>query len=385
MNSREKFLSCMAFDPGGPIPKWEYGYWAAAVRGWYEEGLEVSAKIPDDLVGGDSIRAEVMGYKPGGYVDTEIHAIFNQDAHQRRIPVDNFIYPRFEEVVLEDHPDSEVVRDGWGIVRHKKKDQSSLDHFVSGPVSTMNDWEELKEEHLQADTVGRFPENWETLVEEYKQRDYPLVLGGGQGFFGSVRYLLGEVEALVGFIKKPELVHAINDHLCDLWIGLTDKVLKDIKPDIFLIWEDMCYKSGPLISPKMVAEFMVPYYKRLCGYLNENGIDIIHVDTDGDARPIIELLLEGGMTGTFPLEVNANMDVAELRKSFPSLQMIGGVDKMALLAGKDAIDNELDNKILPVMKEGGFIPTIDHLVPPGISWENFSYYREKLNRMIDEL
>lgn len=384
MNTREKFLTTLLFESRSEIPKWEYGYWAEAVLNWRQEGFSGTQQFPIGFTGGKSVRAEIMGYKPGGFVDLDIHQLFEMDKHQRRIPVNNFIYPRFEEKILEDLQDTIVVRDGWGITRRKKKDQSSLDHFVSGPVSSIEDWEKLKE-RLQPDTPGRFPDNWQELVTGYKQRDYPLILGGGHGFFGSVRYLMGEVESLMGFIESPELIHAINDHLCNLWIDLSDRVLKFIKPDMFLIWEDMCYKNGPLISPAMVEEFMVPYYKRLCGFLKDNGVEIIHVDTDGDAWKIIKPLLAGGMTGTFPLEVNANMDVIQLRESFPNLQLIGGVDKMALIKGKDAIDNELVNKILPVMKQGGFIPSIDHLVPPGVSWENFRYYREKLNHLIDSL
>ncbi len=385
MNSREKFLACMSFDPGGITPRWEYGYWAEAIRNWYADGLTPSKQIPQELSGGASIRAEVMGYKSGGFVDLEIHALFNMDSHQRRIPIDNFIFPKFKEIIIEDHPTSVVMQDGWGIVKHKKKDQSSLERFISGPVKTLADWENVREEHLQPDSAGRFPENWSELVEEYKQRDYPLVLGGGQGFFGSIRYLMGEVQALMGFIQTPDLIHAINDHLCNFWIALYGKVLQDIKPDMALIWEDMCYKNGPLISPTMVRVFMLPYYKRLCGFLKDNNVDIIHVDTDGDASSILPILIEGGVTGTFPLEVNAKMDVMKLREAFPKLQMIGGVDKMALLKGKEAIDVELETRIKPALKTGGYIPTVDHLVPPGVSWENFKYYRERLNTMIDEL
>jgi hypothetical protein len=300
MNTREKFLATMAFDAGSSVPKWEYGYWAGAVTGWIEEGLEYSQEVPPTLGEGGSVRAEAMGYKPGGFVDQDIHQLFRMDAHQRRIPVDNFIFPRFEEMIIEDHPTSVIYRDGWGIVRQKKKDLSSLERFISGPVSSLEDWEKLKE-RLQPNTPGRFPDDWKELVTEYQQRDYPLVLGGGQGFYGSIRYLLGEVEALTGLIKKPSLIHAINDHLCDLWIAISDRVIKDVKPDMFLIWEDMCYKNGSLISPAMVEEFMVPYYKRLCGFLKDNGVDIIHVDTDGDATEIIGPLMEAGMTGTFPL------------------------------------------------------------------------------------
>ncbi|HEY60726.1 MAG TPA: hypothetical protein G4N92_08620 [Anaerolineae bacterium] len=383
MNAREQFITNMQFQPNIPVLKWEYGYWAGAVRRWYKEGLNPKFPIPDELGTGDSVRAEIMGYKSGGFVDQDIHKLLGLDEHQHRIPLNNFIYPLFEKKIIEDHGDSFVFQDGWGIIKHQRKDRSAPERFLSAPVKTMEDWEEIKEERLQPVLEGRLPENWRSLVEKYKARSYPLTIGGGQGFFGSPRYLLGDIEVLTALIDKPKLIHAINKHLLSFWIELYDQIFEDVNPDNALIWEDMCFKNGPLISPSMFKEFMLPYYKELCGFLKSRGVKIIFVDTDGDARKLIPLFLEGGVTGTFPLEVAANMDVSELRKAFPKLQMIGGVDKLKLMSTKEKIDDELDQKVLPVMKLGGYIPAVDHLVPPNISWDNFLYYRRRLNDAID--
>ena len=76
------------------------------------------------------------------------------------------------------------------------------------------------------------------------------------------------------------------------------------------------------------------------------------------------------------------MDVVELSESFPELRLLGGIDKLKIAAGREAIDEELQRKIPIMLDRGGYIPTVDHGVPPGISWENFKYYREKLNTMI---
>jgi|GEM_PF-6538882 len=91
MNTREKFLATMTFGSRGEIPKWEYGYWAEAVRNWHKEGLTESQSLPEGFSGGESVRAEIMGYKSGGFVDLNIHELFEMDKHQHRIPIDNFI------------------------------------------------------------------------------------------------------------------------------------------------------------------------------------------------------------------------------------------------------------------------------------------------------
>ena len=65
--------------------------------------------------------------------------------------------------------------------------------------------------------------------------------------------------------------------------------------------------------------------------------------------------------------------------------LIAPLNKSAIAGGKDSTDRELEDKIFPAVKLGGYLPTIDHLVHPQISWKDFVYYREKLNHFIDNL
>jgi uroporphyrinogen decarboxylase len=128
---------------------------------------------------------------------------------------------------------------------------------------------------------------------------------------------------------------------------------------------------------------MLPGYKKLTGFLMDRGVKNIIVDSDGDVWKLLPLFLEGGVTGLYPFEVKAGMDVVEVRKVYPKLQMLGGFSKTALIAGEEEIDIELDLKIPWMLEQGGYIPYMDHLVPPDVSWENFYYYRTKLNGLID--
>jgi len=385
MNAREKFLAQMSFEKNAPIPKWEYGYWAGVVRQWYESGLPKTVGIPDELQGGLSVRAEIMGEKPGGFVDRDIHTYFQMDDGFKRIPVNNFMCPQFETEVLEDHGEWILWRNSFGIIARQLKDRSSLEAFVESPVTSMKDWERLKTERFSLNIEDRLPPDWLSLVSDYQQRDYPLILGGGQGFYGSPRYLIGDERLLYYFIQQPELILAINKHLCDLWIDLYDHVLKQVKPDMFLIWEDMCYRSGPLISPAMFDKFMLPFYKRLTGVLRDHNVKIIFVDTDGNFWKLIPHFLEGGVTGVFPVEVTAGMDVTEVRKIYPTLQLMGGVDKQELFKEIQQIDQYLQRAIFPVLKTGGYVPAIDHLVPTNTPWDSFAHYRICLNKKIDEI
>jgi uroporphyrinogen decarboxylase len=131
----------------------------------------------------------------------------------------------------------------------------------------------------------------------------------------------------------------------------------------------------------MFEEFLLPYYKKLTGFFLDNGIEVILVDTDGDCRPLIPLFIEGGTTGLYPMQVTGGMDVVTIGQQYPDLQLIGGLDKVAISRGPEAIDRELETKVPPLLRRGGYIPMADHLVPPDVSWDDFVYYRRKLASM----
>ena len=77
----------------------------------------------------------------------------------------------------------------------------------------------------------------------------------------------------------------------------------------------------------------------------------------------------------------AGCDINALQGEYPTLGMMGGIDKRALAIGPKEIDAELE-RIRPAMEIGGYVPALDHGVPDDVSWDNYRYYAEKLKIMI---
>jgi uroporphyrinogen decarboxylase len=76
------------------------------------------------------------------------------------------------------------------------------------------------------------------------------------------------------------------------------------------------------------------------------------------------------------------MDPVRIRRKFgKGLRLWGGVDKREIARGPEAIDRHLA-ALAPLIEEGGFIPTVDHTVPPDISWDNFRYYMDVKRRLL---
>jgi len=382
MNTRERYLALMTFEEVDRTLMWELGYWGGTIRRWYKEGLPEDKGVPEEVPDGSSVMAECAGIPLGRFGEYDAHHYFNLDPPVVRVPLNIGAYPPFEEKVVEDHGSWYIWQERDGSLRKELKDKSTLPSIVGTPVKTRDDWERFKAERLKPTLEGRLPDNWPELVKEYKHRDYPLGLGQMHGFFGTPRYLLGEVDVLTTYYDNPELMKDMVNYLADFWIALFDGVLKEVDVDAMFIWEDMCYKAGPLISPDTFREFILPGYKKLTGFLKERGVKVINVDSDGDVWKLIPLWIEGGVNVLYPFEVAAGMDIVEVRKAFPKLGIIGGIDKRAVIQGKEAIDRELESKVPFMLESGGFIPTIDHVVPPDTSFENFRYYRQKLERMV---
>jgi len=172
------------------------------------------------------------------------------------------------------------------------------------------------------------------------------------------------------------------DYLTEFWVSLYDQVLRQVTPDVCTVGGDFCYNNGPLMSPSAFREFFLPGFQALSSIMRDNGVTSVMVHSDGDVRPVLPLLVESGATGLHPFEVTNGQDIVEIREAFPRFQIFGGLDKRAAVAGKEAIDRELEAKLPFMLRQGGYIPYTDHYVSPDISWENFLYYRGRVNEYV---
>ncbi len=92
--------------------------------------------------------------------------------------------------------------------------------------------------------------------------------------------------------------------------------------------EDFAGKSGPLIGPVQIREHMQPYYLAAWEIVQEAGGRIFQQDSDGNINPVVDALLDCGLTCMYPLEPAAGMDIVALRKQYGQrLSMSGGIDK----------------------------------------------------------
>lgn len=379
MTDKERFHRTMRFERPDRMLAWEQGFWGGSVERWYREGMPRRHGVQGEPAFGDTVRGPATPVDAGSKVCLDVAAGAGLDKPSLKVPVELFLCPQFKTEVLEDHGDRQVVRDEYGIVKQIAKERDSVPHFLSWPVTTREDFDRLAAERLDPDTPERFPADWKEQVKRLNAYDGVVALGGYPcGFFGAPRYFMGEIAILIAFLDDPALVHHMIDTLVDLWAKLYDRVLREVRVDCIHLWEDMSYKNGPLISPALFRSFLVPAYRRITEVARGHGVKVVLLDTDGDCTSLIPGFMDGGVTGLYPFEVQAGMDVREIRREFPTLQILGGVDKKEIAAGPARIDAELERRLPGMISGGGYIPMADHQVPPEVSWEDYRYYRKRV-------
>ena len=174
----------------------------------------------------------------------------------------------------------------------------------------------------------------------------------------------------------PALMHEMMEFFADFIIETSRPVLEKIQVDYFVLNEDMSMKGGPLLGPETFRTFIFPHLKRLVEFFRSYGTKYVAVDSDGDPTLLIPLLLDAGVDTIWPIERASNVSPQLWRDKFGNaLRLWGGIDKRVLSQGKSAIQAHL-LEFAPLIEEGGFIPTVDHLVPPEVSWDNFQYYMD---------
>lgn len=369
LTHRERFLNVMDYKPVDKVPNYEAGVWGQTRERWAEEGLNENNLHWNWFTG-----EEYFSMDPREFIDVNYGMI-----------------PKFEYKVLERTERYEIIRDGIGRVRKALIEgmvggtRACMDEYISFPVSNIDDFRKLKKRYDP--TLGsRYPAQWKKIMlPAWKNRQHTLVLGKNcstLGFYWLAREWMGTVNLCYAWYDEPELMHEMMEFICDFNIEVSKPVLAETDVDYVMISEDMSMKTGPLLNPGTYREFIFPQMKRLVEFFKKNGVKYVMVDTDGNCELLIPMLMECGVDAIWPLERVAGMDPVRLRKEYGrDLRLFGGVDKMELAKGKDAIDRHLA-ELLPLIEEGGFIPTVDHTVPPDVSLENFSYY---MKRKIDLL
>ena len=322
MNHVDRFRAVMNFLPLDRLPRWEWAmWWDLTIDRWHQEGL------PQELT-------DVF----------EISQYFGLD------PYKQFWFSTTDPTI------------------------EAVQHHVQGTVSNMDDYRRIR--------PSLYPDHCAAIAAMQpwarKQADGEVVVWITlEGFFWFPRTLLTFERLMLAYYDQPELLHQINQDLLNFNLRLLDQIGKTCVPTFATIAEDMSYNHGPMVSRRICEEFMTPYYRQLLARLQEmNALTI--VDTDGNVTNLVPWLQSVGVDGVLPLERQAGVDGMTLRKTYPTLRMVGHYNKLVMHLGEAAMREEFE-RLLPLVRTGGFLPSVDHQTPPEVPLADYRLFLRLLN------
>ena len=325
MSSRERFRQTMSYGTADRVPYFEEGIRKDVLRAWRAQGLAAEA---------------------------DLATMFPCDRRERM------------EVDLEPRP----------------KLLSRLDKITNL---------EKFDRRLNPSDKKRLPSRWPRRVRDWQSREHVLMLYVHRGFFLTmgVRNWRSFTDVMILLVDQPDFVRRKMKIQGDFSARLTDRILQEVEVDAVVFSEPIGGNDRPLISPKMYEEFVLRNYEPVLNVLRHHKVETVCFQTFANARILMPSILKWGFNCLWACEVNIDaMDYRSLRKEFGrDLRLIGGIDLDALRKGKAAIRREIEEKVPPLIEEGGFIPLADGRVRADVPFENYVYYRQLLEKVTQKL
>jgi len=319
MISKKRFHETMAYENPDRVPYFEEGIRDDVLQEWCNQGLDPNIKLSH---------------------------LFHTD--------------HFEEIAPELDPNPEF----W------PKNSSELKKY---------------QKHLKVEDPNRFQDNWDSIIETARQSDQVTVLRVHRGFFLTMGvYKWERFDKVLSLLYESPVF--VNEYMAvhgDFALRMLQKVLNEVDLDAAIFSEPIGNNEGPLISPQMYESFVLENYLPLLNTLQSNKIKTIIFRTYANARIYIPTILKYGINCLWACETNAEaMDYRKIRKEFGrDLRLIGGLDLDVLHQGKDAIRREVLEKVPDLIADGGYIPLADGRVRKDVSFDNYVYYRQLLEKV----
>jgi len=371
MTPRERFRETLLFGKPDKVPFDPGHARESTLKAWHEQGLPEGRDYIDVL-------HETLGIEKPKTKPVVHHGVSDK------------MMPMFEEKVLEHKDGHYIVQDWMGAITEISDEydytyiRQAID-FVTRkwhkfPVENREDWEKMKW-RFDAKTPGRFSEDFADRCDQLRERDYVSTLTFN-GPFWQLREWCGMEGLCIFMATDPDFVMEMVDFWKDYLSDILTIAFDGFVPDSVLINEDMAYKAHSMISPAMTRKFLLPSYKQWADQIESAGCPVFEVDSDGFIGELIPIWIDAGFNSCLPIEVAAHNDIVEFRKTFgKKMAYRGGIDKRAMAKGGEVVEKEMMRVIPPLLKDGGFIPSCDHGVPPDISWPNFIEYSRRLAQL----
>jgi hypothetical protein len=371
MSNEDRCMAILEYKSYDEIPLIHFSYWKEVLQKWEAQGHITREEVEDNYKA-PSYASKLIDRKLG-FDFCWWFACFSPHMGL------SLLSPSFKQEVIEDLPDgSRKIVNPEGMIQIVKEGISCIPANAGSLLKGRKEWEELFLPKLTA-SADRIDDAELARFMDPRNGDFPRGLYCGS-LYGSVRNWMGVEGISYLYADDPDLFREIIDTVGNLCYNLTEMILKKGYRFYFgHFWEDICFKGGPLVSPRVFREIVAPHYGRITKLLHQYGIEIVSLDCDGKIDELIPIWLENGVNTMYPIEVGTwDASIAPWRNQYgKTLRGVGGMDKRVFAMDYAAVDREIE-RLKPLVELGGFIPGVDHMISPDAIWENVQYYCDRM-------
>ncbi len=262
-------------------------------------------------------------------------------------------------------PDGSYI-DEWGCKYKPSADYVA--HPIEGPIASQKDLDQYQFPNPDApDRLGGL----EQLVEKAKGQ-LCINFHCRLAFMWSV-YLMGMDKMLMVMALDAKFAHRLFIKMADVNIAVIRRAIR-AGADTISLGDDYCANKGPLMSPDMFREFLLPHLKKAATVIHEEGARLIK-HCDGNVWPLLDMMVNGGIDCLNPLEPVANMDIAEVKQKYGSrICLMGNIDCAELLChgSENDVERAVKECVNKASAGGGLIVSSSNSIHSGVKPENYS-------------
>jgi uroporphyrinogen decarboxylase len=261
------------------------------------------------------------------------------------------------------NPDGSYV-DEWGVTYFPTVEAAA--HPVRGPIVTLDDARAWTPPDPDAPwRLGKLPE----LVSRYKGKR-AIMFHHRAAFMWSAG-LMGLDNILMNFIAEPELVELVMDKVLRCSMQIARRAIR-AGAEIVGLGDDYAGNNGPMMSPRLFRQFILPRLKQMIDVIHEEGAFCIK-HTDGNIYPLLDMIVSAKPDGLNPIEPVASMQLKRVKELVgDKVCILGNIDCAHLLpeGTPEEVRAAVRQAIADAAPGGGYILTSSNSIHSGCAPQN---------------
>jgi uroporphyrinogen decarboxylase len=163
---------------------------------------------------------------------------------------------------------------------------------------------------------------------------------------------MGFEQFFLRLVDAPAFVHRLLVNRTEWSVAMCQKAV-ELGAEVIVVGDDAAYRDGPMISPGMWREFVLPYHRQI--------VESVHVPvlwhSDGNTERLLPFAIEAGFVGVHGLEPAVDMRLDQIKEEYGGqLVLVGNVDIRLLFAPDlEAVRADVDRCLEQGALGGGYM------------------------------